>query len=474
MTDAQKEVQEVFLTDEANILKRLQKIYQQASQDCAQKIAELASRGDMENLLSVSYQLKYQWAIQSQIEEVLNNLQTNSYTSIAEYLNDSYINGYVGTMYDLQQQGTSVITPIKQDQIVQALLNDSKLSVRLYDRLGEDVTTLKKAVQSEVSRGLANGSTYIEMAKQIATGMNSPFKRALSNAMRIARTEGHRVQMQSQLDALTEAEKNGAEIVKQWDATLDGRTRPEHQEADGQIRELDEFFDVGGEKLKAPGIGGSARNVVNCRCCMLQRARWALDQDELETLKERAEFYGLDKSEDFEEFREKYLIATDETNSFIKGITGIKSVNFVTDEYLSGATPGVGSITYEQGYQIPGHVEEVKVASWINNILGGNITLLNEINLNKIESPDYIWRGKMWELKSISNAKAADAAIRKGLKQIAENYGGIILDCSHSGDSIEETVARAAYRLNRSSHYDMVDVLIMRNSTLNVVLRCKK
>ena len=144
------------------------------------------------------------------------------------------------------------------------------------------------------------------MALRIAKGMNSPFRKAYNNAIRIARTEGHRIQNEAALDGQHEAKKKGADIVKQWDSTLDGRTRDEHRECDGQIREIDEPFDVGGEKMQAPGIGGSAKNVCNCRCCLLQRAKWALDGDELEELKERAAFFGLDKSKDFEEFKQKY------------------------------------------------------------------------------------------------------------------------------------------------------------------------
>nr|WP_243861647.1 phage minor head protein [Coprococcus comes] len=126
------------------------------------------------------------------------------------------------------------------------------------------------------------------------------------STIRIARTEGHRIQNEAALDGQHEAKKKGADIVKQWDSTLDGRTRDEHRECDGQIREIDEPFDVGGEKMQAPGVGGSAKNVCNCRCCLLQRAKWALDEDELEELKERAAFFGLDKSKDFEEFKQKY------------------------------------------------------------------------------------------------------------------------------------------------------------------------
>lgn len=133
------------------------------------------------------------------------------------------------------------------------------------------------------------------------------FNKAKNNSIRIARTEGHRIQNQSAMDAQKAAKKKGANVLKQWCAALDGNTRPAHAQADGQIREFDEYFIVGGEKMKAPGIGGSAANVCNCRCALLQRARWALDDKELDTLKERAEYFGLDKSKHFEEYKARYL-----------------------------------------------------------------------------------------------------------------------------------------------------------------------
>lgn len=54
---------------------------------------------------------------------------------------------------------------------------------------------------------------------------------------------------------------------------------------------------------------------VNCRCALIQRARWALDIDELKTLKERAEYYGLDKSDDFESFKKEYLVINETRKS---------------------------------------------------------------------------------------------------------------------------------------------------------------
>ena len=96
-------------------------------------------------------------------------------------------------------------------------------------------------------------------------------------------------------------------MVKQWDSTLDARTRDSHAQIDGEIKELDEKFSNG---LMFPGDpNGAAAEVVNCRCALLQRAKWALDEDELQTLKDRAAYYGLDKTKEFDDFKSKYLKA---------------------------------------------------------------------------------------------------------------------------------------------------------------------
>ena len=145
--------------------------------------------------------------------------------------------------------------------------------------------------------------SYAEIVKNLVgisnTGMN--------NAYRIYRTEGHRIQNQSAMDAANKAKEKGAEVVKQWDVTLDGRTRPHHALLDGQIRELDKPFEIASREAMYPSGFGIASEDIHCRCALLQRATWALDEDELQTLKEGASYYDLDKTKDFNEFKSKYL-----------------------------------------------------------------------------------------------------------------------------------------------------------------------
>ena len=322
-------MQQSQLNDEKHTLKLLERVYDQARQDCENKIRQLSSRTDLENLQSIIYQKQYQQALIDQLEAITYDLQAEGFKTISEYLEKSYINGYTGVMYDLMiSSGIPIIMSINQNQVVKAIQTDSKLSKGLYARLGEDVNYLKRSIRAELSRGIANGSTWNEIAGKIAKGMNSPFNTSINNTIRIARTEGHRVQQKATLESMIAAKEKGADILKQWDSTLDNKTRPHHRMLDGQIKEIEEDFEVDGLKAQAPGHFGKPKEDCNCRCCLLQRARWALDEDELDELKERAAYFGLDKTKDFEEFKQKYLHLPDnaDTMKIPKEIADIEKV----------------------------------------------------------------------------------------------------------------------------------------------------
>lgn len=250
------------------------------------------------------YQRKYQRALQDQVADAYDKITVSQYKTVSDYLTQCYENGYIGTMYDIQGQGIPMMLPLNQEAMVMAIQLDSKISTGLYTKLGENVADLKKRIVSEVSRGISSGYTF----EKIAQNLSSTTKIGYNNAIRIARTEGHRVQQQSSMNACHDAKDMGADIVKQWDSTLDNNTRASHRHVDGEIKELDEPFSNG---LMFPGDpDGEAKEVINCRCQLLERARWALDDEELAELEERAKFWGLDKTATFDEYKQKYLNAT--------------------------------------------------------------------------------------------------------------------------------------------------------------------
>lgn len=306
MNKRQKEVVQYQLDAEKAVLEQLTKQYQRALNDIDRKIRILQSD---ELTKSRVYRIEYQKTLKMQIEAILEKLHSDEFTTIQQFLSQSYTDAFVGTAYDMFGQGVQLIMPIDNNAAVKAVVTDSKISEGLYNALGVDTKKLKQSIRSEITRGLASGMPHSDIARNIARYSKAP----LGRAMTIVRTEAHRIAQASAYDAQQVAVSKGAKVVKQWMSTLDGDTRKTHRKLDGQIRELDELFEMDGKKAKYPGGFGDPAEDCNCRCQLLQRSRLALDEDELKTLQERAEFYGLDKNKDFEEFKEKYLKASKNT-----------------------------------------------------------------------------------------------------------------------------------------------------------------
>lgn len=294
-----------MLDEEKAVLIALDKVYKRALKDINERIK--AMQAD-ELLKDRVYRKQYQEALKGQVEAILERLHTQEYETIEEYLKESYTDGLVAAAYSLHKQGLPLTLPIDQAQVVKALVTNSAISEGLYKALGVDTKNLRKTIAAEISRGIASNASFAEMARNVANQAGVSKGRART----IVITESHRIREEASQNAREEAKKKGANIVKQWDATMDHKTRDTHRRLDGQIREVDEPFEIDGKQAMYPGGFGRAEEDCNCRCVALTRAKWGLDEKELETLKERAEYWGLDKTDSFEEFKRKYLNAVED------------------------------------------------------------------------------------------------------------------------------------------------------------------
>lgn len=161
--------------------------------------------------------------------------------------------------------GTNPVIGVSR-QVAQVAANFSATMIK-------DLTsTAQAAIDGVIRRAAIGGLTVQDAIKEIGSSLdNSKFGPVAARAERIFRTEVLRVQaiatqarMQAHKDAMRRA---GWALGKRWLATPDTRARLSHLAAMGQEREVDEPFDVGGEKLMYPrDPAGSAGNTINCRC----------------------------------------------------------------------------------------------------------------------------------------------------------------------------------------------------------------
>lgn len=123
--------------------------------------------------------------------------------------------------------------------------------------------TTRERIISEVDKGYRAGLGVAEIARSIRDSV--PTISTLRGAI-IARTETHGA---ANFGADVAAKETGLPLRREWIAAADERTRQSHREADGQVVDMEQAFDVGGALLMYPGDpDGPPGEVVNCRCAV--------------------------------------------------------------------------------------------------------------------------------------------------------------------------------------------------------------
>lgn len=269
MNKFDKEILKVLLEDEAALLKDLQKVYSAALADIKRNVKWLMTD---EMSQSKIYQLEYQQVLEKRIDAILDVLNSNDEAAIRTFLINIYNDSFYGTNYVIQQQGVPLLFNLSDEEVLLSILRKTE-DMTFAQRLGKNMSEFKRIIKNEISRGIATSEPYTKIAKNLSSLTQEEYNKS----RRIAITESGRVQSEAKLNIQQKAKARGANIMKEWSCTFDGKTRHSHRELDGQVREIDEYFEVNGVKTLAPCKFGKAAEDINCRCALLTRAKWNLD-----------------------------------------------------------------------------------------------------------------------------------------------------------------------------------------------------
>lgn len=367
------------------------------------------------------------------------------------------VTGNIG--FDLWDEQTVKRLMVEQPDLMPYYPKDRAL------KRGIDLAYGKKQITASVTSSILQGKSIKHMADDLQKRITTMSR---DSAIRTARTAVTGAQNAGRMDSYAAAEKMGIKLKKEWLATLDARTRHSHAMLDGEQVAQDKKFSNG---CRFPGDPqGPPWEIYNCRCTLIAAVDGVDTSDGLRRTRD-----GLISDMTYAQWEAlKQGYSGKQLSPYHMGSE--KSAKDVTKKYIDSAKPRMGKVRYENGYRIKGHKTEIEVANQLRDQFGGKFVLLKEANAQGIKTPDYLWRGKQWELKSISTAKAADMAIRKATKQIAKTPGGVVLQCTGSinTDELIRIVDDRAVRSVVSTGFGFDVIALEENGSLLFARRYKK
>lgn len=265
--------------------KKIRNAYREILEELRHYLADVYSRYAEDDRLNYEILQKHSYYARflEEVEQKINDLSPEAKRLIRSTVEQAYEYTYNG-MIDCVKR-SNIVPDIAEglkgctDWILKRAVENPISKLTLNDRLEKHRKEIIYDIKQDISVGLLNGDRYSTMAKRVKNSVEGDYKKAI----RITRTETHRVREAGNLDAATsvqEAVDRGnvpVKMMKVWKTMRDERVRPskqkgknwkyDHRKMEGVSVPIDEEFKLpSGAKTMAPGQSGVAGEDINCRC----------------------------------------------------------------------------------------------------------------------------------------------------------------------------------------------------------------
>lgn len=274
-----------------------------------------------------------------EVEQRINNISPKVATEIQNTVQLTYEACYDGMVNavtkaagnrELLKQAFSSVTAVTPD-VIKAAVNNPVSGLTLKDTLEKHRKEIIYDIKRNIGVGLTNGDRFSTMAQRISESVDGDYNKAI----RIVRTETHRVRESGFNDAATELNntlkqgKSGYVMAKTWHTMQDERVRPNtvyktkkgwkkgkksrynHEKMDGVTIPQDELFKLpSGATCTHPSKTGVAGEDINCRCYLSYDLVLASEltkvQDGKKTIEEAAQVEKPAPTMDYKNVNEAY------------------------------------------------------------------------------------------------------------------------------------------------------------------------
>lgn len=253
-----------LLNMEKSLAKELSKTYALALKETRATLAKMYEKyGDGVTHVDMAKFSRLQ-NLEKEISTILVSTTGKNARALQKGLVNIYDESFLYTAFAIERETQLKLayTHVNKKAIQEAIqMPISGLTLR--ETLQKNRADVILQTRRQITQGLVQGEGYAKMANRIKQTFQGDFNKSL----RIVNTEAHRISQDARLRSINHAASKGVQMVKIWDATLDGDTRDAHQNLDGVKIAIDENFvsDNGGQG-PTPGQLGEASDDINCRC----------------------------------------------------------------------------------------------------------------------------------------------------------------------------------------------------------------
>lgn len=241
--------------------------------DEARAKGELSS-GDYFDMLS-SY-----WAQSGWYDQMIDNMSWGMYnydmvakSIVQKSVPAMYADGFNREVYQIEH-GAKIETSLglyDATTVERLIADDPQLLPKPGKKLAKelkahpDLVWNKQHIQSALLQAVLQGEGMYTLRDRLMDVVGMDERAAIRNA----RTMYTSAQNAGRAEAGVLAKKQGCDILKEWIAFLDKRTRYDHRQLHGERKEVEEPFEVKGKKIMYPGDPKARPELVyNCRCTL--------------------------------------------------------------------------------------------------------------------------------------------------------------------------------------------------------------
>ena len=208
-------------------------------------------------------------SLEKQIIDELNSMNKTVTNSITAAIKDQFEYSFYYTGFALETSlGVRLGFGLLNPDVIKASVLNPLDHIKWTTRQKTHVKTLVGQIRGEITQGLIQGRGYAVVAKNVQKRSEI----TAGKSIKIIQTETHRVQNAGFLKGFEKVE-NAADdldisVNKVWIATLDDKTRSDHQYMDGKLADEEGLFHFPNGKgtTLGPGLSGIAEEDINCRC----------------------------------------------------------------------------------------------------------------------------------------------------------------------------------------------------------------